>query len=180
MIFIYLLVILLILQVCYAFVALVTNDNDWLAHLTEKIVKYWFEPIEKDLLDIKPASFVDSDGERVYVTSDREVFYGYYPAKEHEEDILLKMYLDYGLIDKRTAGKRIERKSQNMTWEQLSEKSGVPMGSIVYAFIEKYPTFHVRLNLDEMIKLCVALDMYIATVPVWVFGCGVSFGRKDK
>lgn len=74
----------------------------------------------------------------------------------------------------------IERKSQNMTWEQLSEKSGVPMGSIVYAFIEKYSTFHVRLNLDEMIKLCVALDMYIATVPVWVFGCGVSFGRKDN
>lgn len=106
MIFIYLLVILLILQVCYAFVALVTSDNDWLGHLIEKTIKYCFEPIEKDLLDIKPASFVDSDGERVYVTSDREVFYGYYPAKEHEEDILLKMYLDYGLIDKRTAGRR--------------------------------------------------------------------------
>lgn len=110
MIIIYISVILIILQVCYAFVAIITSDNDWLEHLIDKTInktiKYWFEPIEKDLLDIKPASFVDSDGERVYVTSDREVFYGYYPAKEHEEDILLKMYLDYGLIDKRTAGKR--------------------------------------------------------------------------
>lgn len=106
MIFIYILVILTILQVCYAFVAIITSDDDWLDHLIEKTVKYWFEPIEKDLLDIKPASFVDSDGERVYVTSDQEIFYGYYPAKEHEEDILLKMYLDYGLIDKRTAGRR--------------------------------------------------------------------------
>lgn len=82
-------------------------------HITDKIFKtlinwfeYWFEPIEKDLLDIKPASFVDYDGERVYVTSDREVFYGYYSAKEHEEDILLEMYLKYGLIDKRTAARR--------------------------------------------------------------------------
>ena len=106
MIIIYISVILIILQVCYAFVAIITSDNDWLEHLIDKIIKYWFEPVEKDLLDIKPASFVDSDGERVYVTSDREVFYGYYPAKEHEEDILLKMYLDYGLIDKRTAGRR--------------------------------------------------------------------------
>lgn len=110
MIIIYISVILIILQVCYAFVAIITSDNDWLEHLIDKTIsktiKYWFEPIEKDLLDIKPASFIDSDGERVYVTSDREVFYGYYPAKEHEEDILLKMYLDYGLIDKRTAGRR--------------------------------------------------------------------------
>lgn len=106
MIFIYILAILTILQICYAFVAIITLDDNWLDHLIDKTVKYWFEPVEKDLLDIKPASFVDSDGERVYVTSDREVFYGYYPAKEHEEDILLKMYLDYGLIDKRTAGKR--------------------------------------------------------------------------
>lgn len=105
MIFIYILAILTILQVCHAFVAIFTSDNHWLEHLIDKTIKYWFEPVEKDLLDIKPASFVDYDGERVYVTSDREVFYGYYPAKEHEEDILLKMYLDYGLIDKRTAGK---------------------------------------------------------------------------
>ena len=53
-------------------------------------------------------------------------------------------------------------------------------GTIIYVFIEKYKTFHVRLTLEDMINLCVALDMYIATVPVWVFGCGVSFGRKDN
>ena len=106
MIFIYILAILTILQVCHAFVAIFTSDNHWLEHLIDKTIKYWFEPVEKDLLDIKPASFVDSDGERVYVTSDREVFYGYHPAKEHEEDILLKIYLDNGLIDKRTAGRR--------------------------------------------------------------------------
>lgn len=97
---------LFIINTIYALIAIFLNDNDWLEHLIDKTIKYWFEPVEKDLLDIKPASFVDFDGERVYVTSDREVFYGYYPAKEHEEDILLKMYLDYGLIDKRTAGRR--------------------------------------------------------------------------
>ena len=74
----------------------------------------------------------------------------------------------------------IERKSQNLSWKELSEKSGVPMLSIHYAFVEEYSAFHVRLKLDELLKLCVALDMYIATVPVWVFGCGVSFGRKDN
>ena len=54
------------------------------------------------------------------------------------------------------------------------------MGTIIYVFIEKYKTFHVRLTLEDMINLCVVLDMYIATVPVWVFGCGVSFGRNDN
>ena len=106
MIFIYILAILTILQVCYVLVAIITLDNDWFDHLIDKTIKYWFEPVEKDLLDIKPASFIDSNGNTIYVTSDRKVFYGYYPAKEHEEDILLKMYLDYGLIDKRTACER--------------------------------------------------------------------------
>lgn len=97
---------LVVINTIYAIIAIILNDENWLRHLIYNTIEYWFEPVEKDLLDIKPASFVDSDGERVYVTSDREVFYGYYPAKEHEEDILLKMYLDYGLIDKRTAGRR--------------------------------------------------------------------------
>ena len=73
-----------------------------------------------------------------------------------------------------------ECKIQVLSWEQLSEKSGVPMGSIVYAFIEKYSTFHVRLKLEELLKICEALDINIGLIPIWLCGCGVSFGRKDN
>ena len=56
-----------------------------------------------------------------------------------------------------------------MTWEQLSEKSGVSMGTIIYVFIEKYKTFHVRLTLEDMINLCVALDIDISLLPLRMY-----------
>ena len=71
-----------------------------------------------------------------------------------------------------------ERQSQNLTWEQVSEKSGVPMGSIVYAFIENYSTFHVRINLDELIDICVALGIDICPLSVREFYGGNTINRE--
>lgn len=59
-----------------------------------------------------------------------------------------------------------ERQSQNLSWKELSKKSEVPMLSIHYAFIEDYSDFHVRLKLDELLKLCVALDIDISLFPL--------------
>ena len=73
-----------------------------------------------------------------------------------------------------------ERRTKNLSWKELSEKSGVPMGSIVYAFIEKYSTFHVRLKFDELLKLCVALDIDISLFPLRMYGIDKRIYYVDK
>lgn len=70
------------------------------------LLSYYFDDQRVDPLDIKPAKFVDCNGDTVYVTSDRQCFTGYYDAKRHEEDMLLKIYLDMNIIDKYDAGQR--------------------------------------------------------------------------
>lgn len=70
-----------------------------------------------------------------------------------------------------------ECKTHELTWEQLSEKTGISMNRICYAFVEKYSTFHVRLKLDELLKICESLDINIGLIPIWL--CGCMFARKE-
>ena len=70
------------------------------------LLSYYFDDQRVDPLDIKPAKFVDCNGDTVYVTSDRQCFTGYYDAKRHEEDLLLQIYLNMNIIDKYDAGQR--------------------------------------------------------------------------
>ena len=73
-----------------------------------------------------------------------------------------------------------ERQLQDLSWKELSMKSGVPMQRIIYAFIEKYSEFCVRLGLDDMLKLCISLDIDIGLVPIWLCNYGFKQEGNDK
>lgn len=100
------------------------------------LLSYYFDDQRVDPLDIKPAKFMDCNGDTVYVTSDRQCFTGYYDAKRHEEDMLLKIYLDMNIIDKYDAGQRsINTRisiKENSRFKKWLYKSKLKASSTVY------------------------------------------------
>lgn len=54
-----------------------------------------------------------------------------------------------------------ERIKQNLSLKDLEEITQIHINRLLYLFSEKYQEFDVRMKLDELLKLCIALNLDI-------------------
>lgn len=71
-----------------------------------------------------------------------------------------------------------ERRTHEWSLLELSGYTEIDVDRLLYLFGTKHQDD--KMTMDELLKLCIALHTDIGLVPIWLCGCGVSFGRKDN